>query len=229
MREERDLIGREMSMVHRFFRREFLLAGDVVRRVASGDAPRAAIVSRHLRLLGAMLHHHHSGEDDDIWPLLRQRVPDAVAGHVQAVQDQHELVDTALADVDAALASWTDAPSAAARDRLADAVDMLSAATVEHMAYEERYVVPLMEDHVALAEWRASVQAMAAGVDPRDFPVVVGATWYEADAVLIDSTIANMPPQMRSGVRELATRAFRDYATLIHGTATPPRSTELHR
>jgi hypothetical protein len=49
------------------------------------------------------------------------------------------------------------------------------------------------------------------------------------DADLIDSTIENMPAQMRSGVRELATQAFRDYATLIHGTATPPRSIESHR
>jgi hemerythrin HHE cation binding domain-containing protein len=225
--EDRRLIGREMSMAHRFFRREFLLAPEVVRRVDVDDTERAGVVAAHLQLLGTTLHHHHGAEDDIIWPLLHRRAPDALSSHVGAVQDQHDLVSTALTGVEAALSSWTVAPSAAVRDRLAAAVDVLSTATVEHMAYEERHVVPLMEDHVSLPQWGACVAASAAAVEPCDMPVIFGATLYEADEDLVDLTIASMPTDIRLGIKEQAAQAFGDYATLIHDTSTPPRSTEL--
>ena len=60
--------GREMAMVHRMFRREFLLAPEVVQRVGAGDVRRAHTVAGHLRFISATLHHHHSGEDRYIWP-----------------------------------------------------------------------------------------------------------------------------------------------------------------
>jgi hemerythrin-like domain-containing protein len=225
--QDRHLIGREMSMAHRLFRREFLLASEVVRRVDTGDTERAGTVATHLRLITSMLHHHHGVEDDLIWPLLHRRAPEALSAHVAAVQDQHGMVATALDRVDAALSAWTGAPSAAARDRLVTAVEMLTTATVEHMAYEERHVVPMMERHVSLAEWAKCAEGVGAEIDPNDMPVVFGATIYEADADLIELTIANLPADMRSGMQELATQAFRDHATLIHGTATPPLSTDL--
>jgi hypothetical protein len=227
MEGDRGLIGQEMSMAHRFFRREFLLAPQVVRRVDVGDADRAGVVAAHLRLLSTTLHHHHGAEDDVIWPLLHQRAPDALSAHVDAVEDQHHVVSTAVEGVEAALSLWIVAPDAAARERLVAAVDVLSTATVEHMSYEERHVVPLMEDHVSLPEWRACVAASAAAVEPDDMPVIFGATLYEADEDLVDLTIADMPADIRLGFKEQAAQAFGDYAMLIHHTATPPRSTEL--
>src|SRR2546428_335868 len=70
---------REMVVVHSLFRREFRLAGDLVRRVEAGDARRIAVVGRHLDLLGRTLHHHHVTEDELLWPLLLDRAPDATA------------------------------------------------------------------------------------------------------------------------------------------------------
>jgi hypothetical protein len=50
---------------------------------------------------------------------------------------------------------------------------------------------------------------------------------YEGDGDLIDQVIENMPPDVRPLMRELAGSAFTAHAELIHGTSTPPRSTEL--
>jgi hypothetical protein len=36
-----------------------------------------------------------------------------------------------------------------------------------------------------------------------------------------------MPAEVQPVMRDLATQAFAAHAQLIHGTATPPRSTEL--
>ena len=44
----------EMPTIHTFFRREFRLAGGVVRRVADGDVRRATVVAEHLELVDRM-------------------------------------------------------------------------------------------------------------------------------------------------------------------------------
>src|SRR5262245_15210964 len=87
--EGRHFDGREMAMVHRMFRRELLLAGDVVRHVACGDTRRAHMVAAHLRLINSTLHHHHSGEDQYVWPLLERRAPSQVSAYVLCVMAQH--------------------------------------------------------------------------------------------------------------------------------------------
>src|ERR1700754_4420121 len=83
-----DYFAREMAMVHRMFRREFLLAPGMVRRVDVGDAGRAHGVAAHLRFISATLHHHHSSEDRYVWPLLQRRAPAQLTDHVAAVMAQ---------------------------------------------------------------------------------------------------------------------------------------------
>ena len=59
---------RVMGLIHTIYRREFRLAGEVVRGVAAGDTARAAVVADHLELVHDNLHHHHTAEDDLLWP-----------------------------------------------------------------------------------------------------------------------------------------------------------------
>ena len=47
---------------------------------------------------------------------------------------------------------------------------------------------------------------------------------YEGDPELIAEVFAQMPPEVRTAMRELAPRAFAERAVLLHGTATPPRA-----
>ena len=50
---------------------------------------------------------------------------------------------------------------------------------------------------------------------------------YEGDPHSIDQFITSMPAHARPGIRQLAAKTFADYSQRVHGTATPPRSTEL--
>jgi hypothetical protein len=50
---------------------------------------------------------------------------------------------------------------------------------------------------------------------------------YEGDPEGIDQFIAAMPADARSGIRGLAAKTFADHSQRVHGTATPPRSTQL--
>jgi hypothetical protein len=50
---------------------------------------------------------------------------------------------------------------------------------------------------------------------------------YEGDPHSIDQFIAAMPTDARPDIRQLAAPTFADYSQRVHGTATPPRSTDL--
>jgi len=223
--------GREMCMVHRMFRREFGLAASVVRQVSCGDSRRAHSVAAHLRFIGTTLHHHHGGEDRYVWPLLERRAPVQASAHVVAVMEQHRRVGVVQAAVDAELPIWSCGPSADSGERLADALERLAVVLAEHMDYEERYVVPLMEAHIGLDEWNEIVQAIREGVqrNPSDMMLVLGMMMYEGEKDVVDNTIANMRPEVRAGIRCTAALAYAEHAQYIHGSATPPTSTQLHR
>jgi|SoiMethySBSTD1v2_1073268.scaffolds.fasta_scaffold117742_2 iron-sulfur cluster repair protein YtfE (RIC family) len=221
--------GREMAMVHRMFRREFMLASGVVRHVAAGDWERASTVAAHLRLVGSILHHHHSAEDRYVWPLLEQRAPSQISECVLRVVEQHRRVDTVWSEVSRELPVWSCISTAESRDRLADALERLADALIEHMDYEERYIVPVMETHISMSEWNEIVQTLIAGLTPEEALLGLGMSMYESEPDLIEQIIAHMPREARQGIRCSAALAYADHAQLIHGTATPPRSKEIRR
>jgi iron-sulfur cluster repair protein YtfE (RIC family) len=215
--------GREMAMVHRMFRREFLLAPGVVRQVAGGDSGRAQAVAAHLALIISTLHHHHAGEDEHVWPLLQQRAPVSVSWHVLRVEEQHRQVESAIKKVTESLARWRRDPTADLREQLAVELETLVGFLVDHMDYEETYVVPVMESHIGIDEWNEIVQSMVGGLNPDEMSLVLGMNMYEGDRDIIDDTIANMPPEAREMIRTTAVEAYAEHAQRVYGTATPPR------
>lgn len=219
-------LAREMVMVHRMFRREFGLAPGVVRRVPPGDTDRAAVVARHIRFITTLLHHHHTGEDDQIWPLLLEREAlDAV--RIRDVEQQHRDVERAQCLMTGGLDAWCRHADASSQEALATSLEVLTAALIEHMNYEERYVVPPMDQHLARAEWDRVIQAMAGGIDPNDLMLSVGMTIYEGDADLVERTFANLPPELGPSPRSVAVAEYSRHAESIHGTASPMRSSDV--
>ena len=63
----------EMVVIHRAFRRESRLLGDLIAAAPDGDTERAAVLGRHLAWYQSGLTNHHHGEDELLWPLLHQR------------------------------------------------------------------------------------------------------------------------------------------------------------
>ena len=62
----------DMVVIHRAFRRESRLLGELIAAVPDGDTERAAVLGRHLLWYQAGLTSHHHGEDEQLWPLLHQ-------------------------------------------------------------------------------------------------------------------------------------------------------------
>jgi len=215
----------DMLVIHNMFRREFALMPGLVGAVVAGEHDRAQIIGDHVQAVIALLHGHHTHEDEDIWPLLLDRCTRA-ARLVGLMQGQHHQVATLLHEVDEALSIWRDAVTVESREALANVLARVIPALTEHLSAEEDRVVPLMEQYITVAEWHETMGSELA-TDPAQLPLTIGLLMYEGDPDSIDQFIASMPADARPGIRQLATKTFADYSQRIHGTATPPRSTEL--
>jgi hemerythrin-like domain-containing protein len=219
--------GREMLMVHDVFRREFALMPALVRGVAVGDHNRAQIVTDHIERVSALLHHHHLAEGQYTWPLLLERCGPAFASLVELMEGQHEQIATLGREVDAALTIWRTDATVESREALAGAVERLLRPMNDHLRDEEQRVVPLLEQHISATEWDAAVRKGAEEVDAENLPLSFGLLMYEGDPQLVERTIANLPANARPVIREVAAQAFAEHSRRVHGTPTPPRSTEL--
>jgi hemerythrin-like domain-containing protein len=207
-----------MPTLHTFFRREFRLAGGVVRGVA--DPARGALVADHVAYLQRALHTHHTVEDDILWPLLLQRVPDELAPIVHLMESQHARVEGLLEEVTALLPGLRAADTAA-RDRLADVLDTLYLHLAEHLDAEEERLLPIAARAVTQAEWEEMGARARQGQGQAEGILVLGMIAYEGDPAVVAQMLAEAPAPVRWLLPKLARRAFRRRALVIHGTATP--------
>jgi hemerythrin-like domain-containing protein len=212
---------RDMLVVHTALLREFRLAPAAVMRVEDGDVRRAAVVDRHLDFLCDLLHHHHEGEDALLWPLLRERTPDAAVRLVEAVESQHDAIDAALGAVSAARAAWVCAAGADDRRSLAGELDTLHVLLETHLRLEEREVLPLAAAVVTPAEWHAIGDAAAAAMSKPDLMLAFGMFAYEGDPEVLRSMLASAPAAPRMLVPRIGPRVYARRARRIHGTAHP--------
>jgi hemerythrin-like domain-containing protein len=225
--DEKYFDAREMDMLHRMFRREFSLMSGLVRAVPAGDRARQEVISGHLSFMNTALHNHHTFEDEQVWPVLFERCSGDTLPEIQLIEQQHEQIEASASRVAALAAEWSSAAAADSRDRLADALDSLVPLLLRHMEFEEEHVVPLMEKNITHGEWNRMIQAAAAGLEPTDLPLEFGMMMYEGDPEIVERTISTMPEELRPVIGKTALRAYEEHAARVHGTVTPPRSSEL--
>jgi hemerythrin-like domain-containing protein len=211
----------EMATIHTFFRREFRLAGGVVREVAAGDTARARVVADHLDYLGRCLHHHHTAEDELAWPLLLRRVSEELAPIVRLMEAQHERVDALLHEIGQLGPRWAETASATDRNRVADLLDALYANLAEHMDAEEERMLPIAARALTHEEWAAIGQYARRQGRRSEETLTFGMFQYDGDPAVLAHMLSSAPPPVRWLLPRLARRSFRRYARRIHGTETP--------
>lgn len=211
----------EMVLIHIFLRREFRLAAGVLRRVRPGDTARSADVADHLDFLDRFLHHHHTLEDELLWPVLLERVPDELAPIVHLMEAQHAGVEGTLAAIGELLPRWRATADAGLRDRLAEQYDALYVALAEHLDAEEQRLLPIASRALTQAEWDVLGDEGRRRGDRREGPLVLGMFAYEGDPAVFARIVGTAPRPVRALLTRLGRRAFRKHALLIHGTTTP--------
>jgi hypothetical protein len=69
------------------------------------------------------------------------------------MEEQHAAVDFAVGRVRGLLGAWTSRPDRTTSARLTGAIDAVVTTLTEHLAEEERDVVPLIALHITQQEW----------------------------------------------------------------------------
>ncbi|MHA4947509.1 hemerythrin domain-containing protein [Micromonospora sp. SD19] len=211
---------RDMYMAHSALRREFSLLPQLVRDVTPGDTRRAEVVGAHAEMLCHILHLHHEGEDLLLWPLLLER-GGAQAAIVPTMEAQHHAIEDAHAAVVALLPQWRR--TGRDGEQLADALEQLRSALIEHMALEEKEILPLAERHVTAREWMRLGEHGMSKSSKKQLPLAFGLAMYEGDPAVVKAVLAHAPLPARLLMPIIAPRLFANHARRVHGTATPPR------
>jgi hemerythrin-like domain-containing protein len=187
----------EMVLVHRAFRREFRLLPGLIRAARAGDTARAAVLGDHLQNLADALHHHHTAEDELLWPVMLGRVG-LRQELVRRMEAQHAHLDVLLRRIGELNPRWRATGAAELRDALATVVAGASAALDEHLADEERELLPLVSVHVTQAEWDALGERGRATIPKNKLALVfLGAILEEASPEEARRFLAQLPAPAR--------------------------------
>jgi iron-sulfur cluster repair protein YtfE (RIC family) len=180
-----------MLAAHDGFRRDLTRLARAAATANLADPARRQSVAAGWELLKRELHLHHTAEDEIIWPVLRPRLvhSQTALSVLDAMEEEHDLIDPLLAAVDTAFSS--------APDRLADVIDALATTLTGHLAHEERDGLPLIGVALTAAEWRAAGRAIA-----RKNGLSAGAEMF---AWMLDgagrdqaaATLGSLPPPLR--------------------------------
>ncbi|GAB3958518.1 hypothetical protein GCM10027614_76190 [Micromonospora vulcania] len=143
------------------------------------------------------------------------------AAIVPTMEGQHHGIEGALAEVTALLPQWR--ATAQRGDDVAAAFDRLLEKLLEHMALEEKEILPLAEKYVTAREW-AELGAHAIANSPKkELPLAFGMAMYEGEPDTIKAVLTHMPLVPRLVMPFLAPRLYASHAKKVYGTPTPPR------
>jgi hemerythrin-like domain-containing protein len=195
-----------MVLIHRVVRREIGALPALVRD-AAGRPARAKRVAAHASEMLDFLHVHHQGEDQLVWPLLRERVSfdDAL---IDRMEEQHRSVSAAIAAVRRDLRSWAGLADAATGDRIAETIESMLTVLLPHLTEEEERVLPEVARTFSQSEWDALADHGFSAIPNKRRLVMLGHILEEANADERAHMLTKVPPPARVAFNVVGRRQF---------------------
>jgi hemerythrin-like domain-containing protein len=148
---------RMMGIVHDALKRDLVRA----RRVIGGDPPpvgaQREALGRHVGWMIDFLHAHHTGEDEGLWPLVRERNPAAVA-LLDSLEADHARISPAADAVAEAARRYLATTASEPASALVTALDELLDVLVPHLDREVADAMPVVSASITNREWNAVEQ-----------------------------------------------------------------------
>lgn len=211
-------------VIHRLVRRELRLLADLSTWAPDDEAERTATLSRHAELLATVLLHHHAVERDAVWPALLATVPGpgvpAVRRALGEWTAQCARIDSMLRDVATAARQWTVAATPSARRAFASACRALADAVEDQTGEEETRLLPLLEAHLAPADWAAIARSAHCRLTAREQLLVLGLALEDCDARDRARLLEGLSPVTRWAWRRFGGRHYR--AAVVRLRGAPP-------
>jgi hypothetical protein len=156
---------RMMTIVHEALRRDVRRA-----HVALTDWPppppaQQRAIAGHLAWMMAFLRAHHWSEDEGLYPLVRERAPEA-GDLLDTMEADHRAIASTVDQLEAAAGGLAEGDEGAPARVLA-ALDELDRVLLPHLRREEDEVMPVVSSVVTMREWQAVEQRY--NLDPKSF------------------------------------------------------------
>jgi Hemerythrin HHE cation binding domain len=203
----------DMFAVHGVFRDALGAAPTLVGGIAPGDAERVALIANYYENILSFLHTHHEGEEELVFPLLRERCDGAGQLMDRMAEEHHEALEL-LEQARVALAAWPGG-DAAAQQAARECLVELGSHLNEHLLEEEQKVLPLAGANLSMEEWGAMPAHGMAAFDGDKIWLVVGLIRERMNDEQRAAMMAHMPPpalEMWTGFGE---QAFKEYSTVV--------------
>ncbi|GGN62176.1 hypothetical protein GCM10011579_029060 [Streptomyces albiflavescens] len=210
---------RDMLVVHEAFRQSYSRIPALVREVSPGDVRRAEVIADHAQLIEEFLHLHHKGEDELLWPKLLERAGDRLGTAVTLLESQHEEIAALLTESSLRLAAWRAQPSKASGEELANSLERLDALLTEHLAIEEKDVLPIVPEYVTAKEWHQLGDHAINGLPKSKLPIVFGMLASLADPDVVKLMLSTAPLVPRLIMPVLGPKAYARHARRVYGSA----------
>ncbi|ACU75371.1 Hemerythrin HHE cation binding domain protein [Catenulispora acidiphila DSM 44928] len=205
----------DMVLIHRVLRREF---GQLPRlfRSAANDRARSQVIGAHAREMLDFLHTHHTGEDELLFPLLRERA--ALDPELMDRMDaQHMQVDDAVKALEAELPAWTTSADADAGEQMATRVEATMPTLIAHLAEEEEKLLPIVSDTVTQSEWDTLAKHGMSAIPLTRRLVILGHITEEATEAERQRFMQVIPAPARLAYKLIGHRQFTRETAAIRG------------
>ncbi|HXZ62485.1 MAG TPA: hemerythrin domain-containing protein [Acidimicrobiales bacterium] len=203
----------DMVAVHGALRDAFAAGGARVRSVAPDDVERRELIADYYENVLWFLHVHHEGEEELIFPKLRQRVSDA-GPLIDLLQAQHSDVVELLTDSVTELAAWRGG-DAGAQARLAEDLQALSGALEPHLEDEETEALPICAQALTIEEWGALPGHALSGYQGDKVWLIIGLIQEQQTPEERQVMLEHMPPPVVQMWNETGRQAFSDLAATV--------------
>jgi hypothetical protein len=173
------------------------------------------------------LHHHHAAEDAVIWPKLPARAATSEVD-VTRMEDTHREIADFIEHVRTVATSWAASADPRVADQLVSTLEQFRNRLDEHLADEERNIVPLINGHLTPLinghltprEWR---QFLARGgrflfTHPKLGLVLAGFVLDPLSAEDRQRFLANVPPPQRIAFQLFGMRTYAAYRAKLYGS-----------
>ena len=198
----------DMLAVHGALRDAFSAGSSRVRSAVPDDADRRELVADYYENILWFLHAHHDGEEELIFPKLRQRMAEA-GPLMDLMEAQHRDVVRLVSDSEASLAAWR-AGEGGAQNQLAVQLDALSVTLEPHLADEETNVLPLCAQALTIEEWGALPGHALSQYRGDKVWLIIGLIQDQQSPEERQVMLEHMPPPVVQMWHEMGHRAFDD-------------------
>ena len=199
----------DMVAAHDSMRKEYGMLPLLVKSIPDGDSERAAVVSDHIDLIGTFMTAHHDAEDELLWPLAEQRLPEHEA--IFIMEREHDDLNASVVRVRALAAAWRADPSAGNRATLHTELIGLEKDLLKHLGHEEREALPLLATVITQEEF-AAFGARARDAVPQDQrALLLGLILEDAGPTARAAVLENMTPAARDAYETTARPVAQEY------------------